>query len=259
MEIGYPTAMHQKTADEITAFFAKFDDVRAVLLTCSCARGKASKDSCLDIAILLSTEIEKKSKAEIITSWDREQKENSIYKEFRAVGKYSHVDLEFIDGIFSEGYHGWTSGPDDFEVEIGNFVAYSKPLYKRDDYFDQLKSTWLPYYNDKLRAKRLKMVKEYCLNNLHHIPLYVERGLYFQSFKRLYQAMEEFLQALFISKRKYPIAYDKWIKEQLCDILQLPNLYEELVGIMECHKFESSEHSIKADKLEYLVSLYCKE
>lgn len=72
-------------------------------------------------------------------------------------------------------------------------------------------------------------------------------------------SMEEFLQALFISKRKYPIAYDKWIKEQLCDILQLPNLYDELVGIMECHKLESSEHIIKADKLEYLVSHYCKE
>jgi hypothetical protein len=52
------------------------------------------------------------------------------------VGKYSHVDLEFIDGDFKEGYHEWTSGPDDFELEIGNFIAHSKPLYKKDDYYD---------------------------------------------------------------------------------------------------------------------------
>jgi hypothetical protein len=103
------------------------------------------------------------------------------------------------------------------------------------------------------------MVKEYCLNNLHHIPLYVERELYFQSFNRLYHAIGEFLQALFISKRTYPIAYDKWIEEQLCDILKLPNLYNDLVKMMEYDTFESSEHKTKAERLESLVAHYCNE
>jgi len=103
------------------------------------------------------------------------------------------------------------------------------------------------------------MVKEFCLNNLEHIPIYVERGLYFQSFSRLYNAMQEFLQALFISKRIYPIAYDKWIKEQLCDMLKMPELYHELVGMLEYRNFESSEHIGKAKKLESFVNEICNE
>ncbi len=259
MTIKYPTEMHEKAASEVTSFFAKFDDVKAVLLTCSCARGKASRDSCLDIAILFKPELDVKKWDEIIVSWNKEHAENNFYKIFREVGKYSHIDIEFIDGNFNEGYHSWTSGPDDYELEIGNFVAYSKPLFKRDTYYDQLRSTWLPYYNDQQRQRRLNMVKEYCLNNLHHIPLYVERELYFQSFNRLYDAIGEFLQALFISKRIYPIAYDKWIKEQLCDVLKLPNLYTELLSMMEYDKFESSEHKTKAERLEDLLCQYCKE
>lgn len=255
----FPTELHEKTAFEINEYFKKIDDVKAILLTCSCARGKATKDSCLDMAILLSPKINRRKKNEITEGWNEELQNKLHYKELGKVGKYSHIDLEFIDGKFKEGYHEWTSGPDEFELEIGNFIAYSKPLYQKDEYFDELKSIWLPYYDDSRRSKRLEMVKMYCLNNLHHIPLYVERQLYFQSFNRLYDAIGEFLQALFISERKYPISYDKWIKEQLVDILNFPNLYDELLKMMEYNKIESEEHIEKAKRLESLLSEYCNE
>ena len=58
------------------------------------------------------------------------------------------------------------------------------------------------------------------IRNLHHIPLYIKRGLYFQSFDRLYNAYQEFLQALFISRCTYPIAYNKWIREQVEEIAE---------------------------------------
>src|SRR5512133_1498765 len=170
IKIEYPTTMHERAAEQVTAFFSKNENVQAVLLTCSCARGKATIDSCLDIAILFSTELCLEHRTEISDSWNKEYSENNFYKDFLNVGKYSHIDLEFIDGNFNEGYHGWTSGPDAFELEIGNFVAYSKPLLKRDDYFDKLRSAWLPYYDDSMRQRRLNMVKERCLNNLHQIP-----------------------------------------------------------------------------------------
>lgn len=57
------------------------------------------------------------------------------------------------------------------------------------------------------------MVRHYCLNNLNHIPLYVNRGLYFQAFDRPYNAIREFIQALFIGYQTYPIAYAKWIRD----------------------------------------------
>ena len=132
------------------------------------------------------------------------------------------------------------AGPDGFELGIGNFLAYSVPLWQGSDYLTQLKQQWLPYYNEDLRRQRLNMVRHYCLNNLHHIPLYIERGLYFQSFDRLYNAYQEFLQALFIARRTYPIAYNKWIREQIEEILDLPVLYTQLSHLFEIKRFESA-------------------
>lgn len=100
------------------------------------------------------------------------------------------------------------------------------------------------------------MVRWHCLNNLHHIPLYIERGLYFQSFDRLYNAYSEFLQALFIARRTYPIAYNKWIREQVEEILELPELYEQLSHLFEIKQFESSEIADKAKEVEQLFDEY---
>lgn len=55
-----------------------------------------------------------------------------------------------------------------------------------------------------------------------HIPLYVRRGLYSQSLGRLWHVFQEFMQALFIAPRTYPIAYNKWVREQVEDSLGLP-------------------------------------
>src|SRR5204863_8924472 len=45
---AYPTDAHERAAVEITQFFAERAETEAVLLTNSCARGKATPDSCLD-------------------------------------------------------------------------------------------------------------------------------------------------------------------------------------------------------------------
>ena len=97
------------------------------------------------------------------------------------------------------------------------------------------------------------MAHKYCLNNIEHIPLYVDRKLYFQSFNRLYNAFQEFLQALFIYHRKYPISYDKWIKEQIIEILKKTKLYPELVKILEINNLESKEMTQKSKDLQRLL------
>ncbi len=156
-----------------------------------------------------------------------------VFQALHRVGKYSEVHLDLISGHYVAQEHDWTTGPDPFELEIGNHLVYSVPLWQRNEHLDELKQKWLPYYADELRSQRLAMVCKYCLNNLDHIPLYVERGLYFQCLQRLHHAFGEFLQALFIQKRVYPIAYDKWIKEQVVEILGMPDLYKQLVGLFE--------------------------
>ena len=47
----YPTPEHQHAAEAIVEFFIRVPEIEAVCLICSCARGKASRDSCLDILV----------------------------------------------------------------------------------------------------------------------------------------------------------------------------------------------------------------
>lgn len=58
-----------------------------------------------------------------------------------------------------------------------------------------------------------------------------------------------------IARRAYPIAYDKWVREQVEEILGLPELYQQLPKLFEIQRFESQEI---ADKAEDLVGLFEK-
>src|SRR5438270_13568821 len=105
--------------------------------------------------------------------------------------------------------------------------------------------------------QRLNLAKRACLYDLEHIPIFVKRGLYFQAFDRLYVAFQKFLQALFIKRKTYPIAYNKWIKDQVAGILNLPELYKELPNIISVNKIESTELIDKARILTKLLDQYC--
>lgn len=255
-KVTYTTIEHERASKAIVAFFSSFPEVEAVMLVGSCARSKASRDSCLDITILVPPKVSLTKKTALEQQWSSFYETEDVFKKLRKVGKYSHVDLGFSDGEFTPKPRGWTSEPDEFELEIGNTLVYSVPLWKRGDFLKRLKDKWLPYYNEALRHERLAMVRMYCLNNLDHIPLYVGRGLYFQAFNRLYDAFREFLQALFISRRTYPIAYDKWIREQIEDILGMPELYRQLPRFLEIEHFESREIDQKAKDLRRLLEKY---
>lgn len=258
MKIGakYPTVEHEQASRAIVNFFSKVPDVEAVILTGSCARGKAKKDSCLDITVLLPQKASIHKRSELERRWSEMYENDAVFDKLRKAGRYSHVDLNFVDGCFVPKSHSWTSGPDEFELEIANTLAYSVPLWEHGDYFERLQARWLPYYDEELRQERLATVLQFCHNNLDHIPLYVERGLYFQAFDRLYNAFQEFLQALFISRRTYPIAYDKWIREQIEEILGMPELYRQLPRLFELKHFESQEIAQKARKLDRLLEKY---
>ena len=252
----YPTPEHQRAAEAIVEFFTTIPEIETICLICSCARGTASRDSCLDILVLGRPEVMSTAQAGIHEAWDEFYTTAPVFQKLTAVGKYAHVDLEFSDGHFLPTEHSWVGGPDEFELIIGNYLVYSVPLHQEGDYFKELKAKWLPYYDETLRRNRLSMVRKYCLNNLDHIPLYVKRRLHFQCFNRFYDAFREFLQALFIARRTYPIAYDKWIQEQIVEILELPGLYDQLLCLFEIQNFESHEILGKANILRDLLDEY---
>jgi len=255
---AYPTPQHERSAQAVADFFKPRPETSAVLLTCSCARGKATRDSCLDIAVLVPPDLPARALARLQRDWQSYYQREPVFMEQLQVGAFSQVDLDFHRGIFKpENHpHGWTSGADEFELEVGNLLAYSAPLWEKDTRFRDLKAQWLPYYSEDLRRERLDRVVKYCRNNLAHIPPYVARGLYFQAFKRLHNALEEFLQCLFIARRTYPIAYDKWVREQVVDILGLPGLYQQLVGLLEVKHLESDELTEKSALVEILIARF---
>ena len=253
---AYPTAEHEQAAEAIVERFAPHPGVAAVLLTNSCARGKATRDSCLDMAILVEPEALRVERLSLEADWEAFRTTSRTLQGLRGAGRYSEVHLDFVDGIFSPEERDEAAGPDGFELGVGNLLAYARPLQQNGGYLQRLKDQWLPYYGEALRRERLGMVRHYCLGNLDHIPWYVERGLHFQAFDRFYNAYREFLQALFIARRTYPIAYNKWIREQVEEILELPELYAQLPHLFELGRFESAEIAEKARTIERLLAEY---
>lgn len=252
----YPTQEHENAAKTITDVFSSRYHIDAVLLVNSCARGKATPDSCLDLAVLVQPDLLQQCQTELELDWEEFLTSNKDVDNLKKIGKYSVVHLNFTDGVFSPEERDEAAGPDGFELGIGNLLIYGVPLLQSSHYLEQLKDQWLPFYNEKMRYERLQAVKFYCLNNLHHIPPYLERGLYFQCLDRLYNAYREFLQALFISRRTYPIAYNKWIREQIVDILGLPELYNQLTHLFEVKSFESDVWLDKSKEVEDLLERY---
>ena len=47
----YPTPEHQHAAEMVVDFFAAVPEIESICLICSCARGKTSRDSRLDIGL----------------------------------------------------------------------------------------------------------------------------------------------------------------------------------------------------------------
>lgn len=217
--------------EEIAAYFDKRPGADALLLTGSWARGKGNValGADCDLSLLHNELFDLQAEIAAYEQWEHQRSETW---QIDHLGPYSFIELHPHNGHFTPGHHGFTTGPDDFELEIGNTLVYSHPVRTWTARLQQLHEQWLPYYREDLRAERLAMVLKFARNNLDHIPPYSQRGLYFQCLKRLHHALEETLQALFIAARRYPIAYDKWIEEQVSEILGRPELYTLFVQVV---------------------------
>ncbi|MGC9358778.1 MAG: hypothetical protein ACP5G7_00175 [Anaerolineae bacterium] len=219
LEPGYPTQHHAAAAASALAYWAKVPNVEAVLLTCSCARNHAVPSSCVDLALLVPPTQEERFWEQELRRFESFAESDEAIAGLAAIVPWSAVDIDIFTGEFPVPYHGYTSGADDYEVRIGNLLAWSSPLHTQGRRFEILRHLWLPYYDENTAIERQAMVLAYACNNLDHVEPYARRALLFQARKRLQHAAEEYLQALFIKHRLYPIAYDKWVAYQLRDVL----------------------------------------
>ena len=233
--------------------YCRDNRVEAILVVNSCARGQATPASDLDMVVLVTPKTLVAERRNLEAAWSQLRDELPALTALRSLGQFSTIHLDFAEGQFQPEIWDDGGGPDDFELGIGNTVAYSALLWERADAYRALRARWLPFYAEELRNERLAMVAAGCRYDLAFIPFYVERGLYFQAFDRLYKALREFLQGLFIARRTYPLAYNKWIRMQVVDWLGLPNVYTELTQILAISQLESEQVAARADQLTRLV------
>lgn len=249
----YPTTLHGEAAAAILDRYQRDSRVEAVLVVNSCARGQATPASDLDMLVLVAPATTAATRVALETEWLHWRDEHPALLALRRLDRFTNIHLDFADGNFTPNEWDDGGGPDDFELGIGNAVAYSALLWERTDAYQTLRSRWLPYYAETLRAQRLAMVAAACRYDLAFVPFYVARGLYFQAFDRLYKALREFLQGLFIARRTYALAYNKWIRMQVVDWLVLPELYGELTQVIEVSHLESEEVVARAAHLTRLA------
>lgn len=254
---GLPS-LYISAIEEIASYFDRRPGVDALLLTGSWARGKGdvALGADCDLTLLHNELFDRQIEMAAYEKWEDQ---SNVRWQFDHLGPYSFIDLHPHDGHFRPGYHGFTSGPDDFELEIGNTLVYARPVQTWTERLQQLQEEWLPYYGEDLRATRLAMVLKFARNNLDHISPYSKRGLYFQCLKRLHHALEETLQALFIVARCYPIAYDKWIEEQLSEILGKPELYSLFVQVVTIPQLDAQTLQENAALLYSVLDMIDRE
>lgn len=245
-----PSTAHLEAAYAVVDYAARLKDVDTVLMVNSCARGIATPQSDLDMAILMKGSVDADHEE---AAWQAHVRSDSELTAFCNRGTFSALHVDFFDGVFTPEIWDDGGGPDDFEIEIGNRVAFAKPFGETGTGFEALKARWLPFYDESLRVARLEMVRNGCLLDLDFVPFYVGRGLYLQAFDRLYKAFREYLQSLFIANRRYPIAYNKWLVEQLKE-LGKSELYEPLLSILSVSDLSTTELNIKAGLLRELES-----
>ncbi|MDI1355987.1 MAG: nucleotidyltransferase domain-containing protein [bacterium] len=250
----FPTALHQDSAELIRDYFIHIPNVDTVLVVNSCARGQAAPESDLDFAILVNPNTAPAEIKKIEMAWQQYSNSQPTFLKYKKSNPFAHLHLDIIDGNYTPGIFEIGGASDFFEIEVGNHICYSAPISNAGNYFKELQDKWLPYYDEDLRLQRLALSTKACAYDLAHIPYFIRRGLYFHAFDSLCKAFQEYLQTLFIANKTYPIAYNKWIKEQVVKWLNKPDLYPKLSPILSISNIESEEINDKAQMLQALLN-----
>jgi hypothetical protein len=237
-EIAFPGEVHRARACETALALAQDPRVRAICLTCSIARGVADSEADLDMVAF--------------TAWEHVSALDAVAERHRAASSEIHFDLEISHDQFEPGQQGWTN-VDAFELEVGNYVAYARPIFERGEAFQQLQARYLPYYDDALARRRAARFYEVTTNHAHRMRRGLRRNSLFDPAERLRLGIQTFLAGLFVCRRVYPVDYAKWVEYQVTDLLGLPELLPPLRALFDVGPLDPDRLRARADELEALA------
>src|SRR5206468_1858181 len=126
--LKFPTELHREVAELAGDFFSAHAQVDTILVVNSCARGRAVAGSDLDLAVLLVPAAASQEVQSLTTLWQEFIATQPLIHRFRSAGRFTQVHLDVFDGGVISTVWDDGGGPDSFEVEIGNRVAYAVPL-----------------------------------------------------------------------------------------------------------------------------------
>src|SRR5215204_785859 len=147
----FPTVLHHDAADVVQKYFLSSPSIDTVLVVNSCARGLAVPESDLDFAVLAKPRTTKNEIEKAEANWQLYAKENKIISKYKRSSPYAHLHLDIIDGNCIPQKIETGEPIDSFEIEIGNQICYSASMGNAGEYFRELQSKWMPFYNDELQ------------------------------------------------------------------------------------------------------------
>lgn len=284
-KLSFPSHMHESALNKVTRYFKSDPRVFAVLLMGSLARGQGSIGSSIDLVVFIDTDYMKEFfKTEelrrratyfekmggkvhriILPEAERQKGKHASTVRGEYEGEYGiDFDNVRVDLVYKDGFIRLKDQLgiclDNFEPDVGNYLAYCVLLYERDDTYKSFAKKYLPFYDEEIRRERLEATRKEFDYRIWEAKQLAEKGVLFNSLSTLLLSRIScaafFLQHLFIKKRKYPISYRKWLKYQIVDMLHEPELYEKLTQLFTIERLSGEVLRKKADFLHNLMEEY---
>ena len=134
--LRFPTVLHREVAELAGDFFSAHASVDTILVVNSCARGRAVAGSDLDLAVLIMPTAAREEVQSLTALWQGSMATHPLIHRFRSTGRFTQVHVDVFDGRMVPTVWDDGGGPDSFEVEIGNRLAYAAPLHEAGRIFD---------------------------------------------------------------------------------------------------------------------------
>lgn len=107
-EIIFPTGLHRQATEVVKDFFVEQQNVDTILLVNSLACGKATPDSDIDMAILISETANKAEIIELDNSWQDFLNSDPTLNQYIKSNRFAQIPLDIIVGVFEPSI--WEDG-----------------------------------------------------------------------------------------------------------------------------------------------------